>query len=228
MPVATQHYHGHRQRLRQRFLSEEPLADYELLELLLFQGSPRRDVKPLAKILLVKFTSLSRVLSAKEKDLKELGINPASILTLKLAYSLHSHILENAAFCRDKKLDSLEDIVTFCHHKLAPLTEEVFYTIYLDSQGGVLRNEISQKGTANQVAIYPREIVKTALNSGATNLILAHNHPGGNPTPSFEDLKLTHELQNICKPLDIRVLDHIIVGHLETVSLKETGKLREL
>lgn len=218
------HYLGHRDRLRQRFLSDHPLADYELLELLLFQGNPRRDTKPMAKKLLETFGSLERILSAETKDLEKSNLNPSSITALKLVYGFHLRLLQQAIFQRDT-LDTFDKISTYCHRKLAPLKTEAFHVIYLDSHYGVILDMTHQKGTFNHVTVYPRYIIKTALECEAAKIILAHNHPGGDPKPSFEDLKLTHKLVSLANQLDISVVDHIIVGHSETVSLKALGHL---
>jgi DNA repair protein RadC len=220
------HYIGHRDRLRQRFLSESPLADYELLELLLFQGNPRRDTKPVAKKLLEIFGSLERVLSADTLALEKVGLNPASTTTLKLVYQLHVKLLQHAMFKRDS-LDTFDKIIQYCHRRLAPMDVEVFHVVYLDTQYGVIRDVTHQSGTVNQVTVYPRNIMKEALNCGAAKIILAHNHPGGNPKPSFEDLALTQKIIELAKALDIVVVDHIIIGHMETVSLKALGHIAQ-
>jgi DNA repair protein RadC len=218
------HYIGHRDRLRQRFLSDQSLADYELLELLLFQGNPRRDTKPIAKKLLTVFGSIERVLSATPVSLEKAGLNPASITALKLAYGFHLRLLQEAMFQRDS-LDTFNKIITYCHRRLAPLDVEVFHVVYMDSHYGVIRDMTHQKGTLSHVTVYPRNIIKTALDCGAAKIILAHNHPGGDPKPSFEDLQLTHNIVELSRQLDILVIDHIIVGHSETISLKALGHM---
>lgn len=218
------HYLGHRSRLRQRFLSDEALADYELLELLLFQGNPRRDTKPLAKKLLDRFGSLERILSAEAQTLQTAGMNPASITALKLAYSFHLRLLQQAMFTREP-LDTYHRIITYCHRRLAPLLVEVFHVVYMDTHYGVIRDITHQKGTLSHVNVYPRDIIKTALDCGAAKIILAHKHPGGNPNPSFEDLQLTHKLISLSAQLDIIVVDHIIIGHSDIVSLKALGHI---
>lgn len=223
--MATEpHYFGHRTRLRQRFLTGEILADYELLELLLFQGNPRRDTKPIAKKLLDFFGNLERVLSAATEDLQKTGLNPASITALKLTYNFHLNLLKHAMFQRET-IDTYDRISTYCHRKLAPLNIEVFYVIYMDTHYGVIYEEVHNKGSLNHVAVYPRDIIKTALERGAAKIILAHNHPGGDPKPSFEDLQLTHKLIELGKELEVIVLDHIIIGHSSIVSLKGLGHI---
>lgn len=218
------HYLGHRDRLRHRFLSDQSLADYELLELLLFQGNPRRDTKPMAKKLLDVFGSIERVLSAETIDLEKLNLNPSSITALKLVYGFHIRLLQQAMFQRDP-LDTFNKIITYCHHRLAPRDVEVFHVVYMDSHYGVIRDMTHQKGTFSHVTVYPRNIIKTALDCGAAKIILAHNHPGGDPKPSFEDLQLTHKIVELGRQLDILVIDHIIVGHSETISLKALGHM---
>lgn len=219
------HYLGHRERLRQRFLTEQSLFDYELLELLLFQGNPRRDTKPMAKKLLDVFGSLERVLSAETIDLEKVGLNPASITAIKIIYGFHLKLLQQAMYHRES-LDTYDRVVTYCQRRLAPLTVEVFHIVYLDTHSGVIRDVTHQKGTLNHVTVYPRDIIKTALDCGAAKLILAHNHPGGDPKPSFEDLQLTHKIVELGRQLDIVVVDHIIVGHSNVVSLRALGHIR--
>jgi DNA repair protein RadC len=216
------HYFGHRDRLRQRFLSDQSLADYELLELLLFQGNPRRDTKPMAKKLLEVFGSLERVLSSDTPALEKVGLNPASITALKLVYGFHLKLLQQAMFQRDP-LDTFNRVMQYCHRRLAPLDVEVFHVVYMDTHYGVIRDMTHQKGTLSHVTVYPRNIIKTALDCGAAKIILAHNHPGGDPKPSFEDLQLTRKIVELSRQLDIMVIDHIIVGHSETISLKALG-----
>jgi len=222
--VDTPHYYGHRDRLRQRFLSDASLADYELLELLLFQGNPRRDTKPMAKKLLEVFGSLERIVSADNSELAKTGLNPASITALKLVYGFHLKLLQQAMFQREA-LNTFDRIIKYCHRRLAPLPVENFHVVYMDTHYGVIRDATHQKGTLNHVTVYPRDIIKTALDCGANKIILAHNHPGGDPKPSFEDLQLTHKLIELGRQLDIDVVDHIIVGHNKTVSLKALGHI---
>lgn len=218
------HYLGHRDRLRKRFLDGEKLPTYELLELLLFQANPRKDTKPLAKKLLNRFGSMERVLSADVCLLKDQELTPSTISTLKLAYSIHLHLLHHAMFQREP-LNTQERMIEFLHSRLAPLTDEVFYVIYLDAGFGLIQDIVHQKGSFNQVAVYPRSIIKTALDLGAAKIILAHNHPDGNPKPSFEDLQLTKTIDDLARRLEIQLLDHFIVGHSETTSLRALGYL---
>lgn len=219
------HYLGHRERLRKRFLTEQSLYDYELLELLLFQGNPRRDTKPMAKKLLDIFGSLDRVLSADTIDLEKAGLNPSSMTAVKITYGFHLRLLQQAMYQRDS-LDNYDRVVAYCQRRLAPLSVEVFHIVYMDTHSGVIRDITEQKGTLNHVTIYPRDIIKTALDCGAAKLILAHNHPGGDPKPSFEDLQLTHKIVELGKQLDIIVVDHIIVGHGSVVSLRALGHIK--
>jgi DNA repair protein RadC len=124
-----------------------------------------------------------------------------------------------------KQVGSFEALVAYVRQALVPLKTEAFFVVYLDTQYGVLQDKVHQMGTLNHVAVYPREIIKEALGCGAAYVVLAHNHPGGDPKPSFEDLKLTHEIKTLAQTLDISLLDHLIVGHLEVVSLKALGHL---
>lgn len=219
------HYLGHRERLRQRFLTEQSLVDYELLELLLFQGNPRRDTKPMAKKLLDIFGSLERVLSAETIELEKAGLNPSSITAIKIIFGFHLRLLQQAMYKRDA-LDTYDRVVDYCRRRLAPLNVEVFHIVYMDTHSGVIRDITMQTGTINQVTVYPRDIIKTALDCGAAKLILAHNHPGGDPKPSFEDLQLTHKIVELGRQLDIVVVDHIIIGHSSVVSLRALGHIK--
>lgn len=218
------HYLGHRERLRQRFLTDQSLYDYELLELLLFQGNPRRDTKPMAKKLLDVFGSLERVLSVEVSELEKAGLNPASITAIKIIYGFHLRLLEQAMYSREA-LNTYDRIVKYCQRRLAPLSVEVFHVVYMDAEFGVICDVTHQKGGYNHVTVYPKDIMKVALDCGAAKLILAHNHPGGDAKPSFEDLQLTEKISNLGRQLDIVTLDHIIVGHDEVVSLKALGYL---
>ncbi len=219
------HYLGHRERLRQRFLTEQSLVDYELLELLLFQGNPRRDTKPMAKKLLDIFGSLERVLTAETIELEKAGLNPSSITAIKIICGFHLRLLQQAMYQRDA-LDTYDRVVDYCRRRLAPLNVEVFHIVYMDTHFGVIRDITMQTGTINQVTVYPRDIIKTALDCGAAKLILAHNHPGGDPKPSFEDLQLTHKIVELGRQLDIVVVDHIIIGHSSVVSLRALGHIK--
>lgn len=218
------HYVGHRERLRQRFLTSFNLPDYELLELLLFQAIPRKDTKPLAKELLKQFGSLGRVFGADIEALKAFGVTDSVVTALKLAYVLHLRMLQTDMYER-KVLSSFDALEAYVRQALVSLTEESFLVLCLDSNLGLIQDKVHQTGTLNYVAVYPREIVKDALNCGAAHIVLAHNHPGGNPKPSFEDLKLTHDIKALAESLDIGVLDHLIVGHSGVVSLKALGHL---
>lgn len=219
------HYLGHRERLRQRFLTDQSLLNYELLELLLFQGNPRRDTKVMAKKLLDIFGSVARVLSAEASELEKSGLNPASISAIKIVYGFHLRLLEHAMYSREG-LNTYDCIVKYCQRRLAPLAAEVFYVVYMDAGFGVIRDVTHQRGGHDHVAVYPKDIMRVALDCGAVNLILAHNHPGGDAKPSFEDLQLTQRISDLGLQLDIVTLDHIIVGHEEVVSLKALGYIK--
>lgn len=179
----------------------------------------------MAKKLLDIFGSLERVLSAETIELEKAGLNPSSITAIKIIFGFHLRLLQQAMYKRDA-LDTYDRVVDYCRRRLAPLNVEVFHIVYMDTHSGVIRDITMQTGTINQVTVYPRDIIKTALDCGAAKLILAHNHPGGDPKPSFEDLQLTHKIVELGRQLDIVVVDHIIIGHSSVVSLRALGHIK--
>ena len=215
MPENEQpHFHGHRERLRQRFLKSgaDGLADYELLELILFRAMPRRDVKPLAKELLRRFGSLAETIAAPISRLIEVeGVGEAAAVEIK--------IVEAAAkeFARDKLdkrqvLGSWGALLDYCRTAMAFSEAESFRILFLDKRNGLIADEEQQRGTVDHTPVYPREVIKRALELSATALILVHNHPSGDPRPSSADISMTKEIVNIAAPLGIAVHDHLIVG----------------
>jgi DNA repair protein RadC len=208
------HFHGHRERLKQRFRDSgaENMADYEFLELLLFQAVPRRDTKPLAKTLLAKFGSLSEVLAAPEAQLLEVdGIGDGVVHYLKLVKAAAQR------FARDKiatrpLLDSWKSVIDYCMAAMAFEPIEHFRILFLNKKNQLIADEVQQRGTVDHTPVYPREVVKRALELSATAIILVHNHPSGDPTPSTADVQMTKQLVDVAKPLGILVHDHIIVG----------------
>ena len=224
-PNEKPHYHGHRIRLRQKFLDGGSLADYEQLELLLTYAIARRDVKPLAKTLLSHYGSLGDVLLATPHSLKQInGVGDSVIALLQLvrlsASSIHKNKLSQGTI-----FSNWEQMVDYCFTLMAGETVEQFRVIFLNTQNKVLDNKILATGTVNHTPAYPREIVKYALNVGATAVVLVHNHPSGNPNPSREDLDTTYAIKKTLKALDIIVHDHIIIAKNKHVSLKNEGLL---
>jgi DNA repair protein RadC len=221
-PAETPHYHGHRERLRERFFGAGPdaLSDYELLEMALFAAIPRRDTKPLAKALLKKFGSFAEVIHAPEARLREVdGIKDASVHQLKLIAAAASRIAKGE-IKRSVALSSWNDVIDYCRTGMAFADKEQFRLLFLDKRNQLIADEVQQTGTIDHTPVYPREVIKRALELSATALILLHNHPSGDPTPSQADIQMTKAIIDIATPLGISVHDHIIVGKNGHASLK--------
>ncbi|QFI66202.1 RadC family protein [Sinorhizobium alkalisoli] len=216
------HYHGHRDRLRSRFREqgESALADYEILELILFRLIPRRDTKPIAKALLARFGTLSAVFGAPQHLLQEVkGIGETVALDLKLIATTAQRLLKSEL--RNKQvLSSWSAVIDYCHAAMAHETKEQFRILFLDKRNALIADEVQQQGTIDHTPVYPREVVKRALELSATALILVHNHPSGDPTPSRADIDMTKLISDAAKPLGITVHDHIIIGKDGHVSMK--------
>ena len=211
---AAPHYHGHRERLRTRFreAGAEAIADYELVELVLFRAIPQRDVKPLAKQLIDKFGSFAEVISAPEKRLAEVkGLGEAAITELKLVQAAASRLARGQVKARTV-LSSWSSVLDYCRAEMAFSDKEQFRILFLDKRNQLISDEVQQTGTVDHTPVYPREVVKRALELSATAIILVHNHPSGDPTPSRADIQMTQSIVEIAKPLGISVHDHIIVG----------------
>ena len=218
----TPHYHGHRERLRARFYSAGPdaLSDYELLELALFSSLPRRDTKPLAKELLKKFGSFVEVIHAPVARLREVkGIGDASINQLKLLAAATGRAAKGE-IRRNVALSSWNEVIDYCRSSMAFADKEQFRLLFLDKRNQLIADEVQQIGTIDHTPVYPREVIKRALELSATALILVHNHPSGDPTPSQADIAMTKAIVDIAAPLGIAVHDHIIVGKNGHASLK--------
>jgi DNA repair protein RadC len=216
------HYHGHRERLRDRFREAGPdaLSDYELLELLLFRAMPRRDVKPLAKSLLAKFGSFAEVISAPEQRLAEVkGLGAAGVTELKIVQAAASRFLRGAVTKRPV-LSSWSSVLDYCRGAQAFADREQFRVLFLDKRNQLIADEVQQTGTVDHTPVYPREVVKRALELSATAIVLVHNHPGGDPTPSRADIGMTKQIIEIARGLGIEVHDHIIVGREGHASMK--------
>ncbi len=219
---APPHYFGHRERLRDRFreAGTDALSDYELLELLLFRAQPRRDMKPIAKALLEKFGSFAEVISAPEKRLAEVeGIGEASITELKIVQAAASRLVRGQVKKRPA-LSSWSAVLDYCRAAQAFADREQFRVLFLDKRNQLIVDELQQVGTIDHTPVYPREVVKRALELSATAIILVHNHPSGDPTPSRADIQMTQQIISVASPLGISVHDHIIVGKDGHASLK--------
>jgi DNA repair protein RadC len=216
------HYLGHRERLRERFsvAGHAALPDYELLELLLFRLIPRSDTKPVAKALLARFGTLAEVLGAPERLLQEVkGIGPAVALDLKVIAAAAHRMLRSDLKAR-QVLSSWAQVIDYCRAAMAFEEREQFRILFLDKKNALIADEVQQTGTVDHTPVYPREVVKRALDLSATAIVLVHNHPSGDPTPSRADIGMTKEIIEAGKRLGITVHDHIIIGKKGHASMK--------
>jgi len=220
------HYEGHRDRLRARLLEAgaQALQDYELLEILLFAAIPRRDVKPLAKKLLTECKSLWSLLNTDVMRLRALGLSEATIALLR-AVAIAGLRAHKSEIIHQPVLSSWQRVVDYCRAAMAHETTEQFRLLFLDRRNCLLAEEVQQRGTVDHTPVYPREIVRRALEVGAGALVLAHNHPSGDVTPSRADIDMTLAIQEACRPLDIVIHDHLVIGRDAVASFKELGLL---
>lgn len=221
------HARGHRQRLRQRFLSAGPasIADYEMLELVLFRAIPQRDVKPLAKELIEHFGDFNGVISAPRARLKEIsGVGPAIVCELKIVEAA-AHRLARARAMNRHAVSSWSALMEYCKTAMAHREIEQFRILFLDNKNVLIADEELGKGTVNHVPVYPREVVKRALELNASALILVHNHPSGDPTPSPADIDMTAQIERAAKAVGITVHDHVIIGKEQDTSFRSQGLL---
>lgn len=219
------HRSGHRARLRARFLSDfgAAMPDYELLEMLLFLAQPRRDTKPLAKALLARFNNLSGVLAATPAELLKVdGVGETALAALKVARQIGIRMARTEVMGKPV-LSTWDKVVAYCHAALAHEATERFHVLFLDTQSALIADEQHQKGTVDRTPIYPREVVKRALELDATAIVMVHNHPAGDPTPSRADIEVTREMIAAGHPLGISVHDHIVIGRTGHASFKALG-----
>jgi DNA repair protein RadC len=213
---------GHRERLRERFLQGGPeaLADYEVLELLLFRAIPRRDVKPIAKMLLKRFGSFGEVIAAPAARLKEVEfIGDAAVTELKIVEAA-ARLLSKETMRKRLTLGAFAQVLDYCRGAMAFLDTEEFRVIFLDKKNGLLADEVQGRGTVDHTPVYPREIIRRALELNCSAVILVHNHPSGDPTPSSADIVMTQNIASLAKPLGITVHDHLIIGRNGHSSLR--------
>ncbi|KQT86277.1 DNA repair protein RadC [Aurantimonas sp. Leaf443] len=216
------HHDGHRDRLRERFSQAGPqaVADYELLELVLFRTIPRRDVKPIAKALIARFGSLAEVLNAPTRLLCEVpGVKEAVALDIAIVAAVNQRAMLSAVKEREV-LSSWAAVLAYCKAAMAYETREQFRILFLDKKNALIADEVQGTGTVDHTPVYPREVVRRALELSATAIILVHNHPSGDPTPSRADIEMTRTIAETARPLGISVHDHIIVGRSGHASLK--------
>ncbi|MCV6575651.1 MAG: DNA repair protein RadC [Cohaesibacter sp.] len=224
---AKPHYMGHRERLRHKFRTSGPQAlhDYELLELVLFRAIPRRDIKPLAKQLLERFGSFAEVISAPDHLLEEFpGIGPSVITELKIIQAAAAHFAHGKVKNRPV-LSSWKAVLDHCRTAMAFNTIEQFRVLFLDKKNALITDEVQQEGTIDHTPVYTREVIKRALELSATAIILVHNHPSGDPTPSQADIDMTKILASAAEPLGISIHDHIIVAKNGHTSFRGLGLL---
>jgi DNA repair protein RadC len=222
---AKPHYHGHRDRLRARFRDggAEALADYELLELALFRTIPRRDVKPIAKALIAHFGGFAEVAAAPIERLVEVeGVSEAIALDLKIIHAAAQRAARERVL-KQPIISSWNALLDYCRTALADAREEQFRVLFLDKKNRLIADEVLGKGTVDHAPVYPREVVRRALDHSATAVILVHNHPSGDPTPSQADIDMTAEIVAAAKPLGVTVHDHLVVGKQKTASFKALG-----
>ena len=221
------HFHGHRQRLRDRFQAQgaDGLADYELLEMILFRALPRRDTKPLAKALIETFGSFTQVLQAPERRLKEVpGIGQAAVNELKLVRAAALAMLKREIAERPIA-QSWEAVLDYCRAAMGFGEREQFRILFLDKRNRIIADEVQQEGTVDHTPVYVREIIKRALEHSATALILVHNHPSGDPTPSAADIELTKQIVEAAQKLNITVHDHLVISRQDHASLRALGHI---
>lgn len=215
----------HRSRLRARFMAGGPdaMPDYEILELVLFRAIPRRDVKPLAHELMTIFGDFNRVVSAPEDRLRNVkGVGDAVVVELKLMEAAAQRLARSRVMQRHV-ISSWDAVLDYCHTTMAHRETEQFRVLYLDSKNTLIADEEQAKGTVDHVPVYPREVAKRALELNASALILVHNHPSGDPTPSQSDIDMTLQIEAALGAISVTIHDHLIIGKSNELSFKSEG-----
>lgn len=223
------HYHGHRARLRERFLKSaregntSSLPDYEILEMILFSCFPRKDVKPIAKGLLKEFGSLSNLFSCDIEKLEKSNIiNESTLTMIKVIYETSSRILQTEI--REKPiLQSWKAVLDHCQLSMGNIDKEQFRILFLNQKHYLIADEVQQRGTVDQTPVYPREVVKRALDLGSSSLILVHNHPSGDPKPSKADIEITEQIEIALNAINIKLHDHLIIAGNKHFSFAGNG-----
>jgi DNA repair protein RadC len=218
------HYYGHRRRLRERMIAAgaESLPDYELLELLLFAANPQGDVKPAAKSLLARFGGFGKVMSADPDALSEAGLGLAGIAAIKSVREAALRLMRLELQERPV-VNSWDKLIDYCTAEVAHNQVEEFHILFLDRKNVLIKHERQQRGTIDHTPVYPREVVKRALDLGAAAMILVHNHPSGDPTPSKADITVTQDIKKAAAPLGVVLHDHVIIGRSGHTSLRDLG-----
>jgi len=218
---------GHRQRLRERFLASDghALPDYELLELILCMAQPRGDVKPTAKALLRAFKTYAQVINASPAQLKKIpGVGDSAVTALKVAKESAARLLRDGVM-NQPVLSNWQSLLDYCRVEMAHEKTEQFRVLFLNAKNILIADEVQQRGTVNHTPIYPREVIKRALDLGATAIILVHNHPSGDPEPSRDDIDMTKDVRDAGQKMGVQVHDHIIVATGGITSFKSQGLL---
>lgn len=224
-PPEKPHFFGHRQRLRERFLhgGGEALADYEMLELILFAAKPRGDVKPLAKQLLKEFGSFSGVIKGLPEDLRKIaGVGDSVVTSLKMVQAASERMLREEVLDRPL-IQSWSAMLDYAKTTMAHKQIEEFRILFLNRRNEIIRDEVQQRGTVDHTPVYTREVIKRALELGASNIILMHNHPSGDHTPSKGDISITKQVIDAAKAVGISVHDHIIISQRGHYSFRANG-----
>lgn len=223
----TPHYHGHRARLRARFLKDlgKGFADYELVELLLFMAQPRGDVKPLAKALMKRFGTFADLMAADPEEIKKIpGAKEATVVALKFVQAAALRMMQSNLLNRPA-ITSWQQLLDYCHASMSREKREQFRVLFLDRKNVLIADEVQATGTVDHTPVYPREVVKRALDLGATAIIMVHNHPSGDPAPSAGDIDMTQEIKEAAGALGISLHDHVIIGRDGHASFKNLGLL---
>lgn len=216
------HYVGHRKRQKDKFLKSPPnsFSDYELIELMLFQSIPRKDVKPLAKELLNKFGNLNNLINTSREKLSEVkGVNQNFFISLQIIKELMNRVLINQVM-NQNVIGSWGALLEYLKFNMGNLQVEQFRVLFLNKKNSLMADEIMATGTIDQTPVYPREIIKRILVHEAGAIILVHNHPSGSAKPSSSDIELTAQIVNACRVVNVSVHDHVIIGRGEYYSFK--------
>jgi DNA repair protein RadC len=221
---------GHRQRLRERFLTAglEGFQDYEVIELLLTLGTPRKDCKVVAKAVLARFKDLQSVLEASPRELREIkGIGPRNLLGLKLIKAVADRYFEKKLISKNP-INNSKELFDYLYLSIRDKRREYFKTVFLDSKNRVIATETISEGTLTASSVYPREVILAALNHHAAALIFAHNHPSGDPKPSAEDISITRQLVFAGRVMGITVHEHIVIGDNRYFSFADQGHIARM
>lgn len=220
--IKLPHHTGHRKRLRERFLVSKKggLPDYEILEILLFSSHPRGDVKPLAKELIAKFGSLAKAINADTSELNKIkGINEQALAQFRAVQEASERLIKEEVIAKPI-LQSWKALLDYCRASMGHLTKEQFRILFLNKKNMVIADDLQEAGTVDQTPVYPREVVKRAVQLDASAVILVHNHPSGDTTPSKADVVITKQIETALKAVGISLHDHLIISSADHYSFK--------